>query len=74
MLTMLSIPGFILERTVRVSKRIRGGKEELKRTVEIGGGVKMAQKVTISVPDKLFKEMQKWRKVLNFSMIFQEAV
>ena len=31
MLTMLSIPRSILERAVRVSKGIRGGKEEWKR-------------------------------------------
>ena len=34
----------------------------------------MVKKVTLSVPDELFKEMQKWRKALNFSRIFQEAV
>ena len=34
----------------------------------------MVKKVTLSVPDELFKEMQKWRKALNFSGIFQEAV
>ena len=34
----------------------------------------MVKKVTLSVPDVLFKKMQKWRKVLNFSRIFQEAV
>ena len=34
----------------------------------------MVKKVTSSVPDELFKEMQKWRKALNFSRIFQEAV
>ena len=34
----------------------------------------MVKKVTLSVPDELFKEMKKWRKALNFSRIFQEAI
>ena len=34
----------------------------------------MVKKGTLSVPDELFKEMQKWRKALNFSRIFQEAI
>jgi predicted CopG family antitoxin len=34
----------------------------------------MAKKITISVPDELHEKMQEWKKSLNFSRIFQEAV
>jgi hypothetical protein len=34
----------------------------------------MAKKVTISVPDELHQKMEKWRKTVNFSKVFQEAV
>ena len=34
----------------------------------------MAKKITISVPDELHEKMQEWKKSLNFSRIFQEAI
>ncbi|MFP4364110.1 MAG: hypothetical protein ACLFR1_09595 [Spirochaetia bacterium] len=34
----------------------------------------MSKKITISVPDFLFEQIEKWRKSFNLSKIFQEAV
>jgi len=40
----------------------------------INGGGRMAKKITISVPDDLYKEMKEWRETFNLSKIFQEAL
>ena len=33
----------------------------------------MAKKVTVSIPDMLHKEMEKWRETFNLSKMFQDA-
>ena len=34
----------------------------------------MVKKITISVPDELHKKMEVWKKSINFSGVFQEAI
>jgi hypothetical protein len=37
-------------------------------------GLKMTQKITLSIPDLLHEKLEEWRTSFNFSKMFQEAV
>ena len=38
------------------------------------GGIVMARKVTVSIPDMLYEKMERWRRSFNLSKMFQDAV